>query len=300
MQSPAGLLVIDKPLGLTSHDVVQRVRRASGVRRVGHAGTLDPLATGVLLVCVGWATRLVEYLVAGQKTYETTVRLGQTTATYDAEGEIMDERPVTVTSEQIQTALVPFRGDIRQQAPAYSAIKRDGQPLYKAARRGEAIDLPVREVTIFALEMLDYQPPDVTLRAVCSPGTYIRSLGHDLGQALGCGGHLVALRRTASGGFTADQATPLDALTADTWRDHLLPPEAAVGDMAAVTVSPDDAINLQQGRAIAAPGALANGAWGAAFAPDGRLLGIVQATGDQLQPHKMAPTGEHQSPNGGQ
>ncbi|MEZ4517256.1 MAG: tRNA pseudouridine(55) synthase TruB [Chloroflexota bacterium] len=170
--APAGVLVVDKPLGLTSHDVVQRVRRATGIRRVGHAGTLDPLATGVLVVCVGWATRLIEYLVDSRKTYETTVRLGRTTTTYDAEGEIVAERPAAVTPDQLHAALIPFRGPIRQKAPAYSAIKKDGQPLYKAARRGEAVEAPVRQVTIDTLELLDFRPPDVDLRVVCSAGTY--------------------------------------------------------------------------------------------------------------------------------
>jgi tRNA pseudouridine55 synthase len=290
MPSPSGLLVVDKPLGLTSHDVVQRVRRATGVRRVGHAGTLDPLAGGVLVVCVGWATRLVEYVQAGRKTYVTPVRLGQTTTTYDAEGEVVAEAPVDVTTAEIEAALAAFRGPIRQQAPAYSAIKRDGQPLYKAARRGEAIELPVREVTIYALDLLAYAPPDVHLRVVCSPGTYIRSLGHDLGGALGCGGHLVALRRTASGSFDEADAVPLDGLTAETWRDHLTPPEAALAGWPSHTATTDEVAELAQGRAIPAAEAYADGTLVAALGPDGRLLGVVRVAGGQLQPHKMAPT----------
>lgn len=290
MPSPAGLLVVDKPLGLTSHDVVQRVRRVTGVRRVGHAGTLDPLASGVLIVCVGWATRLVEYVQAGRKMYETAVRLGQTTTTYDAEGEMVAEAPVDVTAAEIDAALAAFRGSIHQQAPAYSSIKRNGQPLYKAARRGEAIELPVREVTIYSLDLLDFAPPDVHLRVVCSPGTYIRSLGHDLGQALGCGGHLVALRRTASGGFTVGAATLLESLTAETWRHHLRPPEAALAGWPAHTATVDEVAELAQGRAIPATEGYEEGALIAALAPDGRLLGVLRAIGGQLQPHKMAPT----------
>lgn len=290
MQAPAGVLILDKPLGLTSHDVVQHVRRASGVRRVGHAGTLDPLATGVLVVCVGWATRLAEYIQDSHKTYETAVRLGQTTTTYDAEGEIIAERPVMVTAGEIAAALDAFRGDIQQQAPAYSAIKRNGQPLYKAARRGEIVELPIRAVSIRTLELLSYEPPDVRLRVVCSSGTYIRSLAHDLGQALGCGGHVVALRRTASGHFCAEDAIQLDSLTADTWRDYLLPPEAAVAGLAQRTVSAEEAANLQQGRAVLAPGTLPEGAPVATRGPDGRLLGITEFADGQLRPRKMAPT----------
>lgn len=289
MQEPAGVLVIDKPLGLTSHDVVQRVRRATGIRRVGHAGTLDPLATGLLIVCIGWATRLVEYIQDGRKTYETTVRLGQTTTTYDAEGEIVGESPVDVTLAKLEAALGQFRGPIQQTAPAYSAIKRDGQPLYKAARRGETIELPVRPVTIYALEVLAFDSPLVELRVVCSPGTYIRSLAHDLGEALGCGGHVVALRRTASGSFTTADAVSLDTLTPDTWRDHLLSPEAAVGDLPQVIVSEADSEHLQHGRAIPAVPSLPEGATAAAFSADGRLLGIVEVRADQIHPRKIVP-----------
>jgi tRNA pseudouridine55 synthase len=177
--TPSGLLILDKPTGLTSHDAVQRVRRISGVRRAGHAGTLDPLASGVLLVCVGPATRLVEYLVGHDKTYETTVRLGQTTTTYDAEGDITRERPVRVDESQIAAALDAFRGAIRQQVPAFSAVKRDGQPLYKAARRGDEMELPLREVVVHSLELLVFEPPLLSLRVACSSGTYIRSLVHD-------------------------------------------------------------------------------------------------------------------------
>lgn len=288
--APAGVLVVDKPLSLTSHDVVQRVRRASGVRRVGHAGTLDPLATGVLVVCVGWATRLVEYVQAGRKTYETTIRLGQTTTTYDAEGEVTAQSAVTATMADVASALRAFAGPISQQAPAFSAIKRDGQPLYKAARRGDVQELPVRAVTIYALDVLDYQPPDLRLRVVCSPGTYIRSLAHDLGQALGCGGHVAALRRTASGCFTVAEAVPLDVLTAANWQDHLLPPAAAVAELPRLSVhAADDIRALRQGRDVPAEAVMPDGLH-AAFGPDECLLGMVAVREGRIYPSKMAPT----------
>ena len=164
----SGVLNIDKPQGMTSHDVVARVRRLTGIRRVGHAGTLDPLATGVLLVCVGPATRIVEYLQRGRKVYETTVRLGQETDTYDAEGEIVAETPVPdFDRETLERALDAFRGDIVQRPPVYSAIKKNGQPLYKLARAGVAVDVPTRQITVYALEILRWQNPELHLRITC-------------------------------------------------------------------------------------------------------------------------------------
>lgn len=285
----SGLLIIDKPVGPTSHDVVGRLRRLSGIRRIGHAGTLDPLASGVLLVCLDRATRFVEYLVGLPKVYETTIRLGVATTTYDAEGEITRERPVTVTTEAIADALEGFRGPIRQRVPPYSAVKRDGQPLYKRARRGETLDLPERAVTIHALDLLAYEPPDLTLRVAASSGTYIRSLAHDLGEALGAGGHITALRRTAVGEFTLAEAVALDALTPDNITGYLRPPETAVAHLPRVALSDEEAAHLQNGRRVAAPEDAAPGDT-AAFGPDGRFLGIVAAEGSMWRPRKMLAT----------
>jgi tRNA pseudouridine55 synthase len=283
----SGVLILDKPLGITSHDAVQRVRRISGVRRAGHAGTLDPLATGVLLVCLGQATRLVEYLVGHDKTYETTIRLGQTTTTYDADGDIIDERPVRLDESQVIAALDAFRGPIRQQVPAYSAVKRDGQPLYKAARRGADIDLPTRDIVIHSLDLLAFAPPYVSLRVVCSPGTYIRSLAHDLGDALGCGGHVTTLKRTAVGEFTLAEAVTLVELAPENWQAHLRPPESAVHHLPRLDVDAEEARRLVLGqRLIADPVRLA-GPLGRAFDPDGRFLGVVSVEEDVWQPKKM-------------
>ncbi|WP_374689416.1 tRNA pseudouridine(55) synthase TruB [Promineifilum sp.] len=282
----SGLLILDKPTGPTSHDAVQRLRRLSGQRRIGHAGTLDPLAEGVLLVCLGRATRFVEYLVGLDKTYETTVRLGQATTTYDAEGTVTLERPVEVTPGQIEAALDAWRGPIQQRVPLFSAVKRDGQPLYKSARRGEAVEPPVREVTIHALDVLSFTPPLLTLRVVCSSGTYIRSLAHDLGAALGCGGHVAALRRTAVGRFTIAQAVSLDALTPENLAEYLLPPEAAVAHLPRLDVDEASAARLAMGQRLAAPGDAPVGdvaAWG----PGGRFLGVVAVDGEVLRPRKM-------------
>jgi len=282
----AGLLLIDKPIGPTSHDVVARVRRLAGLRRVGHAGTLDPLASGLLLVGLGPATRFLEYLVGLDKTYETTVRLGVSTTTYDAEGEPTTERPVALAAGQVAAALDAFRGPLRQRVPPHSAVKRDGRPLYERARRGEALDLPERAVVVYALELLAFAPPNVTLRVVCSSGTYIRSLAHDLGAALGCGGHVAALRRTAVGTFSVDDAAPLDALTPASVAAHLLPPEAAVAHLPRLDVGEAEAARLSVGQRLAAPdGALPGEV--AVFGPDGRFVGVAVVDGDVLRPRKM-------------
>lgn len=282
----SGLLLIDKPPGPTSHDVVARVRRAAGIRRVGHAGTLDPLASGLLLLGVGQTTRFLEYLVGLDKTYETTVRLGQSTTTYDAEGEVTAERPVDVTPEQISAALVAFRGPIRQRPPIFSAIKQGGRPLYEAARRGETVIAPEREVVIHTLDLLAYDPPWVRLRVACSSGTYIRSLAHDLGEALGVGGHVVELRRPAVGAFDVADATPLDDLTPADLAAHLRPPEAAVAHLPRLEVDEASAGRLLVGQRLAAPAAAPVGE-AAVFGPGGRFLGVAALDGEVIRPRKM-------------
>lgn len=282
----SGILLIDKPTGPTSHDVVGHVRRLAGLRRVGHAGTLDPLASGLLLLGLGPATRFLEYLVGLDKSYETTIRLGQATTTYDAEGELTAERPVTAGAAEVMGALDSFRGPIRQHVPPHSAVKRDGRPLYERARRGETIDLPERAVTIHALELLAYEPPLLRLGVVCSSGTYIRSLAHDLGAALGCGGHVSALRRVRIGRFSVAEALALDALTPESLAQRLLPPEAAVSHLPRVEVGEVEALRLSLGQRLAAPLDVPPGA-AAAFGPGARFLGVVAVDGDVLRPRKM-------------
>jgi tRNA pseudouridine55 synthase len=256
------------------------------MRRVGHAGTLDPLAGGVLLVCVGRATRLIEYLVGLDKVYETTIRLGQTTNTYDAEGEVTAEKPVSLTVAAIEAALDGFRGPISQRVPPYSAVKQGGQPLYKRARRGEEFELPQREVTIHALDLLNYDPPLLTLRVVSSSGVYIRSLAHELGEALGCGGHVSALRRTAVGRFTLAEAVALDELTPVNITARLAPPEAAVAHLPRLEVGESDAMRLSLGQRLPAPTDAPAGDV-AALGPDGRFLGVVGVDGGVIRPRKM-------------
>jgi tRNA pseudouridine55 synthase len=285
-----GILNIDKPPGLTSHDVVNRVRRLAGLRRVGHAGTLDPLATGVLLVCLGRATRLVEYLVGQPKTYETVIRLGQSTDTYDAEGQVVAERPYTpITPDDLGHALAQFRGPIQQTPPLYSAIKRAGQPLYKLARQGIAVEVAAREVTIEELEVTAVNLPFLSLRVACSSGTYIRSLAHDLGEVLGCGGHVMALRRTAVGDFKIATALPLDHLTPENLNSCLLPMETAVAHLPRLDVSAEAATRLLQGQPIPRPNQPeANLAQ--VYGPQNNFLGIVTADATSWQAHKMFPS----------
>jgi tRNA pseudouridine55 synthase len=283
-----GLLNIDKPGGMTSHDVVDRLRRVSKVRRVGHAGTLDPLATGVLLVCVGRTTRLVEYLVGQSKTYVTTVRLGQTTNTYDAEGEVVQERPFThITPTVIEQTLAQFRGTIQQIPPLYSAIKKDGQPLYKLARRGEIVEVPAREVTLYELELLSLALPDVELRVMCSSGTYIRSLAHDLGEALGCGGHVARLRRTAVGDFSIEDATPLADLTAENVAAKLLPGDTAVGHLPRLDLPSADITSLELGQFVACQPDQVPAELARVYGEAGRFVGIVTAVEGQWRPKKI-------------
>lgn len=254
----AGILNLNKPQGWTSHDVVARVRRLTGERRVGHAGTLDPLATGVLLVCLGAATRLAEHLQAAPKTYRATVRLGISTDTGDAEGRVVAARPVPDLSlEALEAALDAFRGPIMQRPPAYSAVKQGGVPLYRRARRGEEVVAPLRQVTIYALEVVAWAPPDLTLQVVCSSGTYVRSLAHDLGERLGCGGHLVALCRTASGRFRLEEAVSLEELAAAAargdWTRFVWPVQRALEDFLPVPVSAEDEARLRHGQALPCP-----------------------------------------------
>lgn len=289
-----GFLNIDKPLGMTSHDVVNRVRRAFATKQVGHAGTLDPLATGVLIVCVGAATRLSEYVMSETKAYRAVIHLGIETDTYDAEGQIIATADVsTITREQVETALDAFRGDILQIPPMYSAIKQDGRKLYELARKGQTISVPPRSVTIHSIDIVDWQSPQVTLDITCSAGTYIRSIAHDLGAALGVGAHLAALVRTASGRFRLAQATPLDTLVSSEDKEtFLITPAAALADHPSVRVDAAQNADLVHGRAISHDQPLPSGADIMAFDAADRLIAVCQVRDGRLHPHKVfASTG---------
>ncbi len=253
-----GILIVDKPGGCTSHDVAARVRRLAGQRRVGHAGTLDPMASGVLVVLLGQATRLSEYLLRHDKAYTAEVRLGQTTDTDDAEGQIIASSTEPLPArEQVEAALAGLRGEIQQTPPIYAAIKIQGQPAYRRARRGEVLALPARTVTIHRLTLVAWEPPCLTLDVACSAGVYVRSLARDLGQTLGCGAHLAGLRRTRSGPFGIEQATPLDELLAQdagrAWQRHLLPLDAGLPEMDAWRLTDEESRRLRWGQSIAGP-----------------------------------------------
>lgn len=209
-----GFLLIDKPAALTSFSVVKRVKGLLGVRKIGHCGTLDPLATGLLILCVGKATKLAQFVSNESKSYEVDIVLGWESTTYDGDGELTEMgSPVEITISEVEDALAQFRGRIRQRPPIYSAIKYRGRPLYKYARENQAVTPAEREITIDSIEIRKFASPHMSLRVSCSKGTYIRSLAHDLGKSLGCGGYVEALRRTGIGRFTIDQAVDLDTLS---------------------------------------------------------------------------------------
>ena len=297
-----GLLLVDKPTGPTSHDVVQTVRRGLGVRRVGHTGTLDPLASGLLLVCVGPATRLVDYYHALPKSYEGTVRLGAVTSTDDATGEIRSESDAwrTVTEEAAASALAALVGTHLQRPPAYSAKRVGGRRAHREARAGRDVELVPNTVTVHSLDLLEFEPPDVLVRVTVSTGTYIRALARDLGASLGCGAHLAELRRTAIGPFDVREAVSpgevADAAAAEpvvsgsggAWREG----PAAVPWLAVRTLDDSEAELIGTGRRVE------RGRVGPATAagPDpervalvylDRLAAIGREEGDDLVPEKV-------------
>ncbi len=287
-QPVSGFLNVDKPVGMTSHDVVAAVRRGLQIRKAGHAGTLDPLAGGVLVVCVGAATRLSEYVMASTKRYRAQVRLGVETDTYDAEGVVIAACDAGhITQAQVEQALEPLRGEIAQMPPMHSAIKQGGRKLYELARAGQTVERAARPVRIERLEATAWALPLVTLDITCSAGTYIRSLAHDLGAALGVGAHLTGLTRLASGSFTLDDAVPLAALLADpAWTRWLVAPGAALAGWPVVRLDADALRRVTHGQALAdaraAAGALAQGR-----APDGTLAAVLEGDGERWRPVKV-------------
>jgi len=286
-----GLLVIDKPVGPTSHHVVDIVRRGTHIRKAGHAGTLDPRASGVLVLCLGAATRLSEYLSTSAKRYQAVIRFGATTGTYDADGKVIRSSGKLPTLDQVQAQLPAFVGEIEQVPPPYSAVKVRGQRAYALARAGEDPELGPRRVTIYRLELLDYQPPDLTIEVECSAGTYIRSLAHDLGQRLGCGGYLASLRRTAAGPFKIEEAVPLAKLetsfASGAWESFLRPAVDALPELPTIEVDQQGLELIRFGHRIpAAPG---SSGMARAIGPDGDLLAVLEAVegGTLWHPRKV-------------
>lgn len=288
----SGFLNVDKPVGMTSHDVVAAVRRGLRIKKAGHAGTLDPLASGVLVVCLGSATRLSEYVMASTKRYRARVRLGVETDTYDAEGEVLAARDASgVTLDAVEQALEPLRGEIAQIPPMYSAVKQGGRKLYELARAGETVARAARPVFIEMLTVTEWTPPIVTLDIVCSAGTYVRSLAHDLGAALGVGAHLAGLVRLASGVFKLEDAVPLDVLLAEPdWTRRVIPPAAALTRWPVVDLDADALSRVMRGQALpdarASAGTLAQGR-----APDGELAAVLEGDGVRWRPIKVLARG---------
>ncbi|QPC81566.1 tRNA pseudouridine(55) synthase TruB [Phototrophicus methaneseepsis] len=287
-----GFLNINKPTGMTSHDVVARVRRilraATGSKKVGHAGTLDPMATGVLVLCLQQATRLSEYAMRSTKVYRAEVHFGITTDSYDAEGAITAERDAShLTQAEVEAALLPFIGDIDQVPPMYSAIKKDGKKLYELARQGKSVEVEARPVTIHHIVLVRWQAPKATLLVTCSPGTYIRSLAYDLGEQLGVGAHLSGLVRERSGGFNLANAVSLDDLLEDEdWQRHIISPEVAFADEPALHLSEEAWQDVLYGRFLPRESDdLPEEIF--AYTPAGQLGAILCQRGQNWKPHKV-------------
>ena len=289
----SGVLVVDKPVGMTSHDVVQVIRNGTGIRRAGHTGTLDPRASGVLVILIGPAVRLSEFVSASDKRYQAIIRLGGSTDTYDANGSYTRSSltPVSVTETQFEEALKKFIGEIEQTPPPYSAIKVKGRRAYDMAREGEEVELAPRMIQVYHLDVLEWAPPEVVVDVHCSSGTYVRSLANDLGNILGCGAYLVGLRRTKSGRFSLRDAVPLrklqEAFTAGNWYQYLIPAAEALGDWPSVDLDPDQVEAIRHGHRIPADPGTKGMARGVSM--QGELVALLEVdeTTQEWQPKKV-------------
>lgn len=289
----SGALVVDKPVGMTSHDVVLVIRNGIGIRRAGHTGTLDPRASGVLVILIGPAVRLSEFVSASDKRYQAIIRLGSTTDTYDADGRFtqVSSVPVEITEGQFEEALKQFIGEIEQAPPPYSAVKVRGRKAYEMARQGEEVILEPRMIQVYHLDVLEWAPPEVVVDVHCSSGTYVRSLANDLGKVLGCGAHLVGLRRTKSGRFTLRDAVPLrklqEAFTAGNWYQYLIPAAEALVDWPAVELDPDQVEEVRHGHRVPADAGAKGMARG--VSTQGELVALLEVDEEtqEWQPKKV-------------
>jgi tRNA pseudouridine55 synthase len=292
-----GVLLLDKPSGITSNAALSLVKRSFNAEKAGHTGTLDPLASGLLPICLGSATRFAQFLLDADKRYVATVRFGVTTTTLDAEGDVVATKPLGFTRADLVAALARFTGAIRQTPPAHSALKFEGRPHYEYARRGIDVPRPEREVTIHELRLLDWQSPDAVIDVTCSKGTYVRTLASDVGDALGCGAHLRALRRTRTGGFDIANAITLDALEgmepAD--RDHRLePPAVLVSHLPRLRLAGDAARRFLHGGPVQAE-AMSEGV--AAVYAGERLIGVADVAAYVESPRRTIATGTDRGSN---
>jgi tRNA pseudouridine55 synthase len=294
----SGILVVDKPVGMTSHDVVQAIRMGTGIRRAGHTGTLDPRASGVLVILIGPAVRLSEFVSASDKRYQAIIRLGATTDTFDADGRFTRPAataPMEISEELFETTLKQFIGEIEQTPPPYSAVKVKGRRAYEMARQGEEVELEPRKIQVYHLEVLEWAPPEAVIDVHCSSGTYVRSLANDLGEKLGCGAYLVGLRRTKSGRFSLRDAVPLrklqEAFQAGNWYQYLIPAAEALGEWPAIELNPDEVEEVKHGHRVkAAPDTQPGLVRGVSMA--GELIAIMElVTGEdgslEWQPKKV-------------
>lgn len=288
----SGVLVVDKPIGLTSHDVVQIIRRGTGIRRAGHTGTLDPRASGVLVVLIGPAVRLSEYVSASDKRYQATIRLGSSTDTYDSEGTVTGSYSVDgISEEHFNEVLQQFVGEIEQVPPPYSAVKVHGKKAYDFAREGEEVDLQPRKINVYSLDVLEWAPPEAVVDVYCSSGTYVRSLANDLGNQLGCGAHLIGLRRTKSGKFTLRDAVPLrrlqEAFAAGTWYKNLIPAAEALADWPMVELDGDQVELIRHGHRVPAETGMTG--WARGVSEQGDLVALLQVDEEtqEWQPRKV-------------
>ena len=276
-----GVLLLDKPAGITSSAAVQTVRRLFSAAKAGHTGTLDPLATGLLPICLGEAAKFSHVLLDADKTYGATVRLGMTTTTGDLEGELIERKPVSVDRRKLESVLERFVGAIQQVPPMYSALKRGGQPLYKFARAGQILPREPREVLIKRLVLIGFAGEELTISVTCSKGTYIRVLAEDVGRELGCGGCLAALRREGVGDFNlsggAVTLERLESVTAAERDTLLLAPDAMVASLPRIELDAAAALRLRQGRSVERPGSEATGL-ARAYGPGMDFLGVVEVT----------------------
>ena len=295
-----GILNIDKPYGMTSMQVVRRIKRAGSFKRVGHAGTLDPIATGVVPVCFGPATRVMEYLLDGAKRYCGEIHLGVSTDTYDAMGQVVAESDASnITSDYVRTALSPFQGEILQVPPMYSALKRDGKRLYELARKGIEVEREPRPVSVYGIEMTGWKPPVATVKVDCGRGFYMRSLAHDVGQMLGCGGHLKSLVRIKTGPFHLDEAVTLEeaeiGFEDGSWTDLVYSPDVALGSLRTIIAGSRTRSAVRNGRSLppevsfqpSQPNERCR-----VYGADGEFLAIVRFDPDRQRwvPDKVFPT----------
>ncbi len=287
-----GVLLLDKPLGLSSNHALQAVRRLYNAEKAGHTGTLDPLATGLLPLCFGEATKFSGALLDAGKRYVATVQLGATTDTADAEGVVLERRPVVATRADVERMLTTFLGEINQVPPMHSALKRDGKPLYEYAREGIVLERASRCVRIYQLQLLEWLGERVVFEVSCSKGTYVRTLAADLGERLGCGGHLAALRRTGIGAFDIAQAyspAALESLDIQGRDALLLPPDALLADLAIARLDAESAARIRQGQTIRWSGEA--GARMRVYDADHGFIGVCQLTADGwLQPQRLVAT----------